>query len=302
MGFKQLNERCYVYEASVNIGYVHQHNQGLIIDTGIDKSSVRKIVRELEEKQLPITHLFITHAHADHYGGAYYLKEKYSVKIIAPRFEAVILQNPILEPIYLFSGNEPIDELRNKFLEGRPVEVDLIVDEGEISVDNFQLNLLSTPGHSYNQMAVAVDDILYAADSYFGKEELAKHKIPYITNAEMALKSLRKLLNTSFKGAVPGHGYFESDYISTIKKNIEYHEMIIHKLVSVIDKFPDGLTHEQAVVQMCEVMNVETKQLSQFLLFKTAITAYITLLIKEEKIEHYIQQNRWMFKIKKSKG
>ena len=297
MTLVQLNESTYVFESRVNIGYVHKGNEGLMIDAGIDKSSIRKVVRQLEENHLPITHLFITHAHADHYGGAHYLKEAYDVKVIAPQFESVILAHPILEPIYLFSGNEPLPELRNKFLEGTPVEVDIIVEEGRQTIDQFDLEFIKTKGHSYNQLAVLVNGILFAADSYFGIEQLYDHKIPYITDAKNTIQSLKKLLNISCDGAVPGHGLFEVNYKNTIQKNIEYHEMIAHRLFNIIGAHPEGITHEQLIKKMCDEMNVETKELSQFLLIKTAITAYIILLINEGKIEHDIQHQCWMFQI-----
>lgn len=297
MSLIQLNEHCYYFNSAVNIGYVHQGDYGLIVDAGIDQSSIRKVVRELEQKDLPITHLFISHAHADHYGGATYLIEKYSVKTIAPRFETVILNNPIIEPIYLFYGNEPLPELRNKFLEGPAIEIDIVVDEGINDIDGFQCHFISCPGHSYNQMALAIHNILFAADSYFGEVELQKHKIPYLTNVELALSTLEKLLETNYDGAVPGHGKFETNYKSTVQKNIEYLENILHRLASTIEHYPDGISHEQLVQHICSEMGVDVKNLSQYLLFKTAITGYLTYLINHEKIEHYIQHNCWMFKI-----
>ncbi|GEL77134.1 MBL fold metallo-hydrolase [Tenuibacillus multivorans] len=301
MKMQQLNDTNYLFKSSVNVGYVHEGSQGLLIDAGIDKSAIRKVVRQLEDKDLPITHLIITHAHSDHYGGASYLKQQYDVKVIAPRFESAILQYPILEPTYLFGGNDPIDELRNKFLEGPPVEVDILVDEGPTNIDPFSLEFIETPGHSYQQMAVAINNTLYAADSYFGQDELLKHKIPYITSVEKTIHSLYKLKNLTYSGAVPGHGKYEENYQETINKNIEYHENLLHNVYYTIEK-ANMISHEEIVARLCQDMNVKVDQLSIFLLFRTAVTAYLTALINQEKIEHYIQHYRWMFKIKGEKG
>lgn len=301
MEMKQLNDQCYVFCSSVNVGYVRNHDQGMLIDAAIDRSAIRKVVRQLEEQGLPITHLFITHAHADHYGGASYLVKNYGVKIIAPTFESVILANPILEPTYLFSGNDPLDELRNKFLEGPPIKIDIEVNEGQHQVDRFHFETIATPGHSYNQMALKVNGILYAADSYFGKDELHKHKIPYITSVEKTLLSLEKLKNVQADGAVPGHGIYEIDFKETIDKNIEYHQDLLHKVYCIIlDK--QTISHEELVSVFCADMGVKSSSLGPFLLFKTAVTAYLTALINEEKVKHYIQHYRWMFKINGEEG
>ncbi|TFB15057.1 MBL fold metallo-hydrolase [Filobacillus milosensis] len=301
MKMQQINSNNYVFESSVNIGYVHEGNQGIIIDAAIDKSAIRKVVRQLEEKNLPITHLFITHAHADHYGGAKYLKESYKVKIIAPTLEAAIIKHPVLEPTYLFSGNDPLDELRNKFLEGPPIEVDLTIDEGHYEIDGFNFEAIATPGHSYNQLALGINGTLFAADSYFGQKEILKHKIPYITSVDKTINSLEKLKSYSFDGSVPGHGPYEEDYLNTVEKNIEYHKELLHKVYCIIqDKQP--VSHEDIVAELCEAMKVKADQLSMFLLFRTAVTAYLTALINKGNIEHYIQQFRWMFKIKEEEG
>ncbi|MGP4072126.1 MBL fold metallo-hydrolase [Piscibacillus sp. B03] len=301
MEMKQLNDQCYVFISSVNVGYVLNGNQGMLIDAAIDRSAIRKVVRQLDEHQLPLTHLFITHAHADHYGGASYLVKHYDVKVLAPTFESAILANPVLEPTYLFSGNDPIDELRNKFLEGPPVEVDIEVDEGFHKIDGFEFETIATPGHSYHQMAIKVNHILYAADSYFGQTELEKHKIPYITSVDQTLVSLEKLKKVQVDGAIPGHGKFERNFIKTLDKNIEYHKKLLHKVYCIISD-RQAISHEELVSCICNEMGVKSDTLSPFLLYRTATTAYVTALINQGKVNHYIQHFRWMFKINKEEG
>ncbi|GEN45622.1 MBL fold metallo-hydrolase [Alkalibacillus haloalkaliphilus] len=296
MKMNRLNNNCYYFSSSVNVGYVHEGNNGLIIDAAIDQSAIRKVVRQLEEAELPITHLFITHAHADHYGGAAYLKKHYDVKVMAPKLEAAIVENPIIEPIYMFQGNTPVEELRNKFLEGPPVEVDLIVDEGEQNIDGFNIEFIATPGHSYHQFALATKGILYAADSYFGKKELNKHKIPYITCAKDTIESLEKIKDKVYDGAVPGHGPYEEDFKSTIQYNIEYHQNILSSVKEMLDRSAHGLSHEDIVSFMCARHDVKADQLSMFMLFRTAVSAYVRALVEDNKAKFEIENFRVMIK------
>ncbi|GAA0455204.1 MBL fold metallo-hydrolase [Alkalibacillus silvisoli] len=296
MKMNQLNQNCYYFSSSVNVGYVHEGNQGLLIDAGIDESAIRKVVRQLDEQKLPITHLLITHAHADHYGGAAYLKKKYNIKVMAPILEAAIVENPIIEPIYMFQGNTPLKELRNKFLEGPPVEVDEVVSEGDYQIDGFDLQLIATPGHSYHQLAVATYGILFAADSYFGKKELNKHKIPYITCANDTITSLEKLYQTDFDGALPGHGPFERNYHETVKANIDYHRELLTVLKEMVDLATHGISHEDVVSSMCARFDVKADQLSMFLMFRTAVTAYIKALIENNEIKCEVENYRMIVK------
>lgn len=296
MKFTTLNETCYYFDAVVNIGYIHHENKGMLIDAGIDDSIMRKVLKELKANDLPITHLFITHAHADHYGGAHFLQKRHDITTIAPKFEAAILQNPTLEPLYLFQGNDPIPELHNKFLEGKSIQVDQEIDAGTHDIDGFSFITHLLPGHSYHQLAMEIDGILFAGDSYFGKEQLDKHKIPYITDVDLTLKSLHQLLDIQCDGAVPGHGIFEKDFGQTVEKNIECHQTLMNWLEFYIIDAKAGVSHESVISDMCKQFKVENSMLSQWLLYRTAVTAYLVGLIKRGKIESYIEKNRWKFK------
>jgi glyoxylase-like metal-dependent hydrolase (beta-lactamase superfamily II) len=294
MEFKKINETCYYFESAANIGYVNHGEEGLLIDAGLDKSSIKKVLRKLKEESLPLTHLFITHAHADHYGGAHILKEN-GVKIIAPKFEKVILENPMLEPLYLFGGNDPLPELRNKFLEGTAIQVDEVVDEGDFQFDSFAFRTIHLPGHSYFQLGILIDNIFYAGDAYFSEKQLHKHKIPYITDADLTIHSLRKVKEIDAKGAICGHGIYEENFQKTIDQNIHYHEKLLLAIKEYIQAFPKGVSHEEIISHFCSHYEVPVQELSQYLLYKTAVTAYLIGLVKRQDIEYKIENYRWIF-------
>lgn len=298
MEFLTINKTCYYFNGPVNIGYVKRGDEGLLIDAGIDASTMKKVMKELKQKELPITYLFITHAHADHYGGAKYLQDQHKVYTIAPVLEEAILRNPVLEPLYLFGGNDPLPELRNKFLEGSPIHIDQVVTEGEMTIGEFSFSNYQFPGHSYHQLGILIDEILYAGDAYFSQEQLDKHKIPFLTDAALAMESLAKVKEVSCYGAVPGHGIFEQEFRETVQKNIAYHQTLLDNLFEKIDFHPEGFTHETVVADMCEEYGVKVNQLSHWLMFRTAVTSYLIALIKQEKIESSIEKNRWVFRVK----
>ncbi|MRH43411.1 MBL fold metallo-hydrolase [Aquibacillus halophilus] len=296
MEFQQLKESCYAFRGPVNIGYVHHGELGMLIDAGIDKSTMKKILKHLLAKNLPVTHLFISHAHSDHFGGAQYLQEQHRVFTIAPYLEEAIMRYPILEPLYLFGGNDPLPELRNKFLEGNPIQIDKVVKEGLHKIDNFLFDTYLLPGHSYYQLAIRINDILYAGDAYFSEEQLKKHKIPFLTDADQAILSLKRLKEIPCKGAIPGHGVYQEGFHQTVDDNIEYHEELIDWLHDKISSKPEGITHETIVADMCAHYQVNPPQLSQFLLFRTAITSYLLALIKRNMVKNTIERARWVFK------
>ena len=294
MEFRSITENVYYFQGSVNIGYVRfSTGEGMLIDAGLEEQTMKKVLKTLISKELPITHLFITHAHADHYGGAEYLQRQQEVFTITPKFEAAILQEPMLEPLYLFHGVNPIQEWRNKFLEGKPVQVDVILEEaGEVKVGESSFQTVDLPGHSYHQFGVIVEDILFAADAFFGVEILHKHGIPYIVDAKQTIESLEKIKRLPCAGTVPGHGSYEKNYLPTIEENLQVHHRIENLLCSLVDQEEDGITIEQLVTKACTEKEITIRNVPSFMLFRTAVTAYLTKLIQEGRVVFLVRNNQ----------
>ncbi|MBV9614634.1 MAG: MBL fold metallo-hydrolase, partial [Ktedonobacteraceae bacterium] len=68
----------------------------LIIDSGMDKDAGRDILKQVKKLGLTPTALLVTHAHADHFGGAHYLVGQTGLKVYATRVEAAVMASPIL--------------------------------------------------------------------------------------------------------------------------------------------------------------------------------------------------------------
>ncbi|TMU88046.1 MBL fold metallo-hydrolase [Bacillus sp. BHET2] len=292
MKLKKFTEHCFAFTGAVTIGYCVKDGKGLLIDSGLDASTSKKVTRILTQEGLPLNYCVVTHAHADHFGGAHYLKEKFGIPLFAPKVEKAIMENPLLEPIYLFNGSMPINDLRNKFLEGKAVDMVEEIRTGECRVGPFSLEVIDLPGHSYGQVGILVDEILFAADSYFGLEVLKKHIIPFIVDADQTLESLEKLLHISCKGAIPGHGEFEENIHRTVKENIELHKVRLNSLLKLVTLNPGGKSLEQILKEYLDLHNIIVSNIGQWLLFRTSVTAYLTSLERSKLLSFTIQDNQ----------
>lgn len=296
MELKKMDGEMYYFSSgSVNVGYVHQGEYGLLIDAGLDSGVMKKIVRKLAEHELPLSHLFITHAHADHYGGANYLQKTKQVVTYAPLLEEAMLKYPVLEPIYLFQGNNPLQELRNKFLEGPSVHIDVICEAGPIKIGPFEGQLHDLSGHSHHMLGLEIHDILFAGDSYFSYETLQKHKIPFIIDAGQTLQSLEKLFSLPVKGALPGHGIYEEAFQETVKKNIQFHQQIIQDLEMYITR-NGKVTTETLMSEFTASKGIEIHQITSWVLFRTALFAYLNLLLETKRITYSFEKNTLVIK------
>ncbi|MCX7681630.1 MAG: MBL fold metallo-hydrolase [Anaerolineae bacterium] len=194
-------------QSGTNIGLAVQDGQGLLIDAGLDKDAARRAQRVADELGVPLTAVFLTHAHADHFGGAGFLQRRAPVRTYAPGLEAAMMEHPIIEPLYLFGGAAPIEELRSRFTLAEPCRVDCVVAApGRLEIGPFTVDVLALPGHAPNQMGLAIGGVLFCADALFPDETLEKHKVTFCVDMDATLATLARLPELNYDYFAPGHG------------------------------------------------------------------------------------------------
>ena len=216
-----LTPHAYHLRGGSNAGLILQDGRAVLVDTGLDKDTAKKILRHIDTLKAQLTAVVITHAHADHFGGAATVRARTGVPVYAPRLEAAIVENPILEPLYLFSGAMPPAELRHKFTLAEACPVDGLLEAGEQVIGGVPLRIIPAPGHAPNQMMVAGGDACFVADALFAPDVLAKHGIPFYVDIDQTLATLAALpeLDGQFAAFVPGHGPAVSQIAAWAEEN-----------------------------------------------------------------------------------
>jgi glyoxylase-like metal-dependent hydrolase (beta-lactamase superfamily II) len=288
MELKQLKENIYYISNPTNIGIIESNSEVILIDSGLDDDTARKILRVLEEEDWKLKAIINTHSHSDHCGGNAYLQEKTNVDIYAAEIEAEMIERPCLKPLCFFSGASPISELKNKFLMGRPSEVDYIIEEDNLVIDDVELKIVSLPGHALNQIGIEVKNILFCGDTIFSKAVLRKHKIPFCIDIDKHKETLSSLKKSDYDLFVPAHGRPVSEIIDLVEVNLN----VIEKVEEyIIDNSNEAKTTEQIVKGVCNNYGVKTKGIQQYYLIKTAVMAYLSALEKREELELIIDDN-----------
>lgn len=180
-----------------------------IIDSG-SGMGIDEILQNVEKNGFSLdqlTYLILTHAHADHAGGAKQLVDRIGVKVIAPRIAADYLERgdelAINLEIAKKAGIYPPDY---RF---QACEVNQVVQEGdEIRVGKHVLQVIETPGHCAGHVCyfMKTDEkvYLFAGDVVFFGGRIS---VQYINDCNVLEygNSIMKLKDLQVDCLLPGH-------------------------------------------------------------------------------------------------
>jgi glyoxylase-like metal-dependent hydrolase (beta-lactamase superfamily II) len=291
----QLDEGAWVIQGGANIGVIAHEGRCLIIDSGMDKDAGRDILQAVKKLGLIPSALLVTHAHADHFGGAHYLVRQTGLKVYATRVEASVMAGPILEPLYLFSGAQPPRELQHKFLLAKPCPADVILAGNETNIDSIPVQVIALPGHSTEQVGVAFGKTLFVGDAFLTPDILDKHRIPFYTDIQTGLTTLAtlKTQTASFQHVVAGHGEI---YTSTEQTNrvIDYMTERLENILEQVRSYVlegEGRRTADVLSTVAHAQGVTITALPQYVLYNTTVQAALSALYARGEIYPLFQEN-----------
>lgn len=296
MDLVQLAESVYQLQGGTNVGLIVGGPRALVIDAGLDRDAGRRVVRAAEELGTRIAAVAITHAHADHFGGAAEIKRRTGAAVYAPTFEAAVVENPELEAYYLFSGAMPPAELRHKFILAPSCPVDGPIEPGSQTLAGFAIEAIPMPGHAQNQMMIAYRDVCFAGDAFFQPAVLDKYGIPFYVDVARAQESLERLvaLNGCFSWFVPGHGPAVTEVISVVELNRQRIQAIRDHVRAVLS---EPTTAEAALAAVANTMGISISAPAIYYLTFTTIHACLSSLQAAGEATVEVINNRALWRL-----
>ncbi|MDB5527440.1 MAG: fold metallo-hydrolase [Devosia sp.] len=159
------------------------------------------------------THMFLTHAHADHAGGAADIKERYGATLYAGPLTAQWLgaadEAKVSLPAARRAGVYPQSYVY------RAAETDRIVHQGAVlSIGGVEIRALTTPGHSADHFSYLVRKggitTLIAGDAIFSGGKVVLQDT-WDCSVAQTCQTIRSLFALDFNALFAGHGPFVLD-------------------------------------------------------------------------------------------
>ena len=172
-------------------------NNVVIIDCGLFENDA--LIRWLIKNNKEPSHVFLTHAHGDHFAGINTLKTKYDFKLLATRECATAIKSTKLnftKYIEIFNGGIIID-----------MDVSILEDKDKLDLYENTFHCITTPGHSKGGMCIKVNDLLFSGDTIIKdvKVRINKRMGGCHIDFEDSMSKIRNLCEPNCI-IYPGHG------------------------------------------------------------------------------------------------
>ncbi len=280
----QVTENCYYIDCPSKIGIIKINDtEVLLIDSGNDKDTGKKIRKILDANGWTLKMILNTHSHGDHIGGNKYLQDQTGCKIYAPGIERDFTNHTILEPAFLF-GAYPPKELRNKFLVAQESNAECLTPD--ILPDGIEI--IPLQGHFFDMVGFKTkDDVIYIADCLSSEKTLEKYRIGVIYDVKAYLETLENVKNMKAKCFIPSHAE-ATDNISTLAQyNIDKVNEIIDQILKLCQ---EPISFEALLQKLFNQYNLQMS-FDQYALVGSTVKSYLVYLKEQGKITAIFENN-----------
>ncbi len=164
----------------------------ILIDAGENPGI---ILNKIDELRLNLKYLINTHGHGDHIAGNEMILQYTDAILMIHELDSQYLSDPSLN-LSAFFGME---------LHSPPPQK-LLKDGDKILLDNLELKILHTPGHTPGHISIWCDKHAFVGDVIF-RDSIGRTDLPLASNQQL-IDSIRKKIFTLPADTIlnPGHG------------------------------------------------------------------------------------------------
>ena len=279
------NTYCIVMSAVRIPIYKLNATDAIMIDSGYARDW-DSLLALLQEENLRITSVLISHGHPDHIGNNANLRSHFGTKIYTSLFCAAVYASPmnLLSSISVNGSYRKLNSTRLGYY-----VPDVIMDwtAPTITVDGVTFEVLQLAGHCAEQMGfVTPDGVAYIADLLLSRKMVQSISIPYCTCLELNLESVDKLLKTRYDRYILAH----NEVVDDIQELAAINRDNLLKKADFVERLVDGsITKNDLVIRFLEKTGKDLNAPKKVNGIHYNISALITYLVDQGRLTEYVQ-------------
>jgi len=179
--FGELYNNCYLI-------FSEKSKKGFMVDS---PTANREFDEYIQNKNLEILFIALTHAHFDHIGGL----DSYSIPFYIHKDDLPLLKNPDLNGSAFFSSSVIIKKRPYFYQDGMLLRF-----------EEYNIEIIHSPGHTPGSVALKLNNWLFSGDTIFF-DSIGRTDIPLASHDKLITSIKKRLLTLPADTIIyPGHG------------------------------------------------------------------------------------------------
>jgi len=287
-----LSDRAWCVDHATSVAVVENDRRAFMVDAGLDENLARKMVNDLAQRGIALEAVVVTHAHADHFGGAAFAAARTGARVLAPAVDALTLGHPDLEPWTLWAAAPPPDVV-NKFLRGPETPVNATLAPGPATLAGLDVTVHALPGHTPGQIGVGADGVLFVADALLGEAVLAKHPVPFSVDPDAARASAARVAGLGYDVVHAYHGGRVSDVSALVAMNVAAYDAAEAAALEAFDA-PRGV--EEAFARVASRWPSPPGTVGQWVLDAASFRGTVAALARRGRLAPVLERGALLWK------
>lgn len=260
--------------------YMPDRHNAVMIDTGLKYTDREGLLALLEQEDIRIHSILLSHFHMDHAGNLRPLKEKYGAHTYMSYYASAMLNNPGMARMATFETSFMSIPLVGPYITATDHLIDPNTDE--IMVCGHRFGVISLPGHAIENMGfVTPDGVAYLSDTILSQDVLHAVRIPYCSQCATDLEAKAKARELKYNRYILAHNGVVDSIRELAQENIDnMHE----KIDIVLNQCRDYIPLDRLTANVVAITGSKPDDLRKVLGAKRNVQVIVDYLMQTDRL------------------
>ncbi|MBE6981649.1 MAG: MBL fold metallo-hydrolase [Ruminococcaceae bacterium] len=261
--------------------YMPDRQNAVMIDTGMKLTDREGLLALLEQEDIRIHSILVSHFHMDHIGNLRPLKEKYGAHTYMSYYASAMLNNPGMARMATFETSFMSVPLVGPYLSATDHLIDPNTDD--VVVCGHRFGVISLPGHAVENMGfVTPDGVAYLSDTILSQDVLRAVRIPYCSQCATDLEAKAFCRELNYNRYILAHNGVVDSIRELAQENIDN---MRQKIQIVEDQCREYIPLERLTANVIAITGSNPDDLHKVLGAKRNVQVIVDYLLQTGRID-----------------